>query len=266
MRSWPSWACAARRLWPAAGRRRLAFLVRSSSSTSRTASGRALHAVCCAKNFPTFPASSPHVLAVGGTLWSGPGGAAAPVAWTSGRLGLLVALPDACAPAGHRCALPRRQRRPPRIPALRRLRRQAAAPTQTSRRSPTTCPWWTTGDSSPPAEPPAPPHPRSRVSSPSSTTIASPPASPRSASSTRASTRSWDAAHTPRSPLRQTSPSATPVVPSTLAAARASPPTAAGMPSPASDRPSSRASSRPSARSELFQVPATWAGRHRWLL
>ncbi len=33
--------------------------------------GRALNKVSCSYNFPTFPASSPWVLAVGGTQWSG---------------------------------------------------------------------------------------------------------------------------------------------------------------------------------------------------
>jgi subtilase family serine protease len=33
--------------------------------------GRALNKVSCSYNFPTFPASSPWVLAVGGSQWSG---------------------------------------------------------------------------------------------------------------------------------------------------------------------------------------------------
>lgn len=49
--------------------------------------GRALNKVSCEYNFPTFPASSPWVLAVGGTQWSGQGSPSAPVAWTSGGSG-----------------------------------------------------------------------------------------------------------------------------------------------------------------------------------
>lgn len=49
--------------------------------------GRALNKVSCAYNFPTFPASSPYVTAVGGTQWSGAPSPSQPIAWTSGGSG-----------------------------------------------------------------------------------------------------------------------------------------------------------------------------------
>lgn len=44
--------------------------------------GRALNNVSCHFNFPTFPASSPYLLAVGGTQWE-KASPAAPIAWTA---------------------------------------------------------------------------------------------------------------------------------------------------------------------------------------
>jgi tripeptidyl-peptidase-1 len=44
--------------------------------------GTILNQVACKANFPTFPAESPYVVAVGGTDWS-QGGAQAPVGWAA---------------------------------------------------------------------------------------------------------------------------------------------------------------------------------------
>jgi subtilase family serine protease len=44
--------------------------------------GRALNTISCALNLPTYPASSPYVLGVGGTSWNAPGSPASPVGWS----------------------------------------------------------------------------------------------------------------------------------------------------------------------------------------
>jgi hypothetical protein len=44
--------------------------------------GRALNKVSCAMNFPTFPAASPYVTAIGGTQWNN-GDITHPVAWSA---------------------------------------------------------------------------------------------------------------------------------------------------------------------------------------
>lgn len=49
--------------------------------------GRVLNKISCQYNFDTFPASSPYVLAVGGSQWNGGGSPSAPIAWSSGGSG-----------------------------------------------------------------------------------------------------------------------------------------------------------------------------------
>eukprot|EP00659_Diplonema_papillatum_P015574 gene15574-23773_t len=49
--------------------------------------GRKLNGIACSLAMPTFPASSPHVTAVGGTQWTGQGTKDAPVYWNGGGSG-----------------------------------------------------------------------------------------------------------------------------------------------------------------------------------
>jgi len=55
--------------------------------------GRVLNKISCQYNFDTFPASSPYVLAVGGTQWNG-GSPTAPIAWHSGGSGFAWSFPQ----------------------------------------------------------------------------------------------------------------------------------------------------------------------------
>lgn len=47
-----------------------------------TAIARALNKVACQYNLPTYPASSPYVVGVGGSTWQAPASAAAPQGWS----------------------------------------------------------------------------------------------------------------------------------------------------------------------------------------